>query len=583
MGQSIVSQVLDRRLWELMRPYIKRIVAAFLFSLLASGASGAIAWLVKPVVDSIFVEKKYEMLSWLPIVIIGLYFFRGFFQMIYSYLMKSAGIKLVMDTRVKLYNQMIFLPVSALSKESSGKIISRILSDVAVLRSLVSDIFLTVLKEIPTVVVLLGIALYRRMDVTILALVVLPAIILCARRFGKIVKKKRVQAQQSMALITHRVSEAALGAKVIKIFLNETGFINRFRRESGAYYRQEVKIVRVRELSKLIVDLSNGIGVGLVIWYGGSLVVKGIITSGDLFSTLGAVVMIFSPVKKLGNSYTVFQEIRAAVERLSWFDQMDIEKSGTIVLEDFRNEIRFDKVSHRYHPTGDLVLKDIDLTIKKGEIVAIVGPSGAGKTTLIDLLPRFYDSDRGKVLIDNHDIKEVQLSDLRGMIGLVSQDIMLFNDTIRENIAFGSPDASDKEIEEAACLAFAHDFIAELPDKYNTILGERGLNLSGGQRQRIAIARAIFKNPPILILDEATSALDAVSEGLVQKALDRLMKERTTIVIAHRLSTIRNADRIVVMDHGKIVSQGSHNDLLNESEVYQKLYLSYTNIREEKE
>jgi subfamily B ATP-binding cassette protein MsbA len=378
-----------------------------------------------------------------------------------------------------------------------------------------------------------------------------------------------------MAVLTHRISEAATGAKVIKIFVNEEGLINRFVRESQSNYRREVTIVRFRELAKLIVDVANGFGVGLVIWYGGNLVVKGIITSGDLFSALGAVVMVFSPVKNLGNSYTMYQEIRAAVERLSWLENLKLEKSGNSPLESFQRDIRFVDVSYSYQPGGDLVLKNIDLTIRKGEVVAIVGGSGAGKTTLIDLLPRFYDPVQGKVMIDGQDLREVRLADLRHLIGLVSQDVILFNETIRENIAFGSGEVSDDEIVNAARLAFADDFIKELPEGYETLLGERGLNLSGGQRQRIAIARAILKNPPILILDEATSALDTVSEGLVQKALERLMKERTTIVVAHRLSTIRNADRILVMDRGQIVSQGSHEELLQKSTEYQKLYLSH--------
>lgn len=575
MLKSIFAQFFDRKIWGMLRPYMKRVIAAIFFSLAASGASGAIAWLVKPVIDSIFVEQKFGMLAWLPLAVISLYVLRGVCQLIYSYLMRSAGIKLVRDTRINLFTHMLNLPVSALGTETSGMMISRILNDAAVLRALVSDTLLTVFKEIPTIIALIAVALYRRWDVTLLALIVLPIIISSAHRFGKRVKAKRTQAQQTMAVLTHRISEAATGAKVIKIFVNEEGLINRFVRESQSNYRREVTIVRFRELAKLIVDVANGFGVGLVIWYGGNLVVKGIITSGDLFSALGAVVMVFSPVKNLGNSYTMYQEIRAAVERLSWLENLKLEKSGNSPLKSFQRDIRFVDVSHSYQPGGDLVLKNIDLTIRKGEVVAIVGGSGAGKTTLIDLLPRFYDPVQGKVMIDGQDLREVRLADLRHLIGLVSQDVILFNETIRENIAFGSGEVGDDEIVNAARLAFADDFIKELPEGYETLLGERGLNLSGGQRQRIAIARAILKNPPILILDEATSALDTVSEGLVQKALERLMKERTTIVVAHRLSTIRNADRILVMDRGQIVSQGNHEELLQKSPEYQKLYLSH--------
>lgn len=575
MGQPVFSQVIDSKIFQLMRPYFKRVVAAILFSLAASASSGGIAWLVKPVIDSIFVEKKYDMLTWLPLAIIVLYFFRGACQMVYAYLMRSSAIKLVRDVRIRLYDQLLHLPVSSLGAETSGKMISRILNDAGILRSLIGNTLLTLFKEVPTVIVLLGVAFYRRWDVTLLALIVLPAIIFCAQRLGKKINVKRTQAQQTIASLTHRIGEAVAGAKVIKIFVNEKGLSARFYRESQSNYRQEVNIVRAKESTKLFVDVATGIGVGLVVWYGGSLVLKEIITTGDLFSTLGAVMMVFSPIKKLGNSYTVFQEIRAAIERLSWIEEMEEEKSGEIAFDRFQQEIRFAGVSHRYSPDGDLVLKDINLSIKKGEVIAIVGSSGAGKTTLIDLLPRFYDPAEGTVSIDNHPLQSLKITDLRHLIGLVSQDVMLFNDTIRENIAFGSEDVDDTEIEKASRLAYAHDFITEFPDGYETLLGERGQNLSGGQRQRIAIARAILKNPPILILDEATSALDAVSERLVQKALEHLMEERTTIVVAHRLSTIRNADRILVMEHGRIISQGVHNELLESSSVYQELYLSY--------
>lgn len=575
MGQSVFAQFTDKKIWNLVRPYVRRVIAALFFSLGASGASGAIAWLVKPVIDSIFVEQNYDLLAWLPLAIILLYFLRGTCQMVYSYLMRSSGIKLVRDTRINLYHHLLYLPASALGTETSGKMISRILNDAGVLRALVSDTLLTCFKEIPTIIVLLGVALYRRWDITLLALIVLPAIITCANRLGKKIKRKRTQAQQAVAILTHRISEAATGSKVIKIFVNEDELDQRFQRESQTFYRQEVKIVRARELTKLMVDVSTGFGVALIIWYGGSLVVREIITSGDLFSTLGAVVMLFGPVKHLGNSYTTFQEIRAAIERIDWLRNMEPEQEGNISLDSFKREICFEHVSHRYQPGGELVLEDINLTIQRGEIVAIVGASGAGKTTLIELLPRFYDPAAGRVLLDNNDLRNIRLADLRGLLAMVSQDVILFNDTIRENIAFGNRDASQADIEKAAQLAFAHDFIRELPDGYETMLGERGLNLSGGQRQRIAIARAILKNPPILILDEATSALDAVSEGLVQKALDRLMSNRTTIVVAHRLSTIRNADRILVMEHGRIIDQGSHDDLLHKSSIYQELYLSY--------
>lgn len=566
------SQFHDEKILKLIRPYRGRVLLAILFSLFSSSASGGVAWLVKPVIDSIFIEQNYELLSWLPFAIVFLYFLRGSFQMIYSYLMGSAGVKLVLDTRTRLYNHIVRLPVSALGTETSAKIISRVLNDVGGLNILVSKILLAVFKEIPTIIVLLGVALYRSWSVTMIALVVLPFIIYCANQIGSYVKVKRSQTFNTIATITNRVSEAVTASKVLKIFGTEETVINSFLAVSNKYYRQETKIIRYREVAKLVVDVFTGVGVGLVVWYGGNLVVKEAITSGDLFSALGAVVMVFGPVKNLGNTYSNFQEIRAAVERLQWLETLQEETDGINTVQGFKNELCFINVSHRYNEEGEFVLKNIDLTIKKGEVVAIVGSSGAGKTTLIDLIPRFYDPVDGKILLDGYDIKTFPLVGLRNLIGLVSQDVILFNDTIRENIAIACPDANDDEIETAARFAYAHEFISDLPEGYNTLLGERGLNLSGGQRQRIAIARAILKNPPILILDEATSALDVISESLVQKALEKLMRERTTIVVAHRLSTVKKADKIVVMERGQILSQGNHEKLLQSSTAYQTLY-----------
>jgi subfamily B ATP-binding cassette protein MsbA len=581
MAKIPFSNLFDEKIIGLVRPYYRRVLAALLFSLASSGADGAIAWLVKPVIDSIFVEKNFSMLVWLPFVIMLLYAIGGTFEMIYSYLMRSSGIKLIRDLRVRLYEHLLHLPVSSLGKESSGKMISRILTDTSLVQGLVSDTLLTVFKEVPKIIILLAVAFYRRWDITLLALVGLPLIVSAANRVARKVKTRRNLAQQSAATLTHFISEASIGAKVVKIFVNEDGQAAHFRKTSQSNYSQETKIIRYKEIAKLIVDIATGIGVSIVIWYGGNLVAKGIITSGDFFSSLGAVVMIFNPVKQIGRSYAVFHEIMAATDRIWWLETMEVEKSGDIELPSFQKEIRYDHVSHSYRQDGEFVLHDIDLTIRRGEVVAIVGPSGAGKTTFIDLLPRYYDPTEGAILIDGHDLRSVRLKDLRRLIGLVSQDVVLFNDTIRANIAFGAPDASDRDIKKAAQLAFAHDFIAELADGYETMLGERGLNLSGGQRQRIAIARAILKNPPVLILDEATSALDAVSESLVQKALERLMHDRTTIVVAHRLSTIRNADRILVMEHGRIISQGTHEELLEKSKTYKELYLSYSEKKAE--
>lgn len=582
MPKNPLTDLFDPKIINLVRPYTGKVLLAIVFSIAASAASGAIAWMVKPVIDSIFVDKKYSMLVWLPLVIILVFMIQGICQMLYTYLMKTTGLKLVRDLRVRLYDQLLKLSISSINTESSGKLLSRIINDTGQLRGLMSIALLTLFKEVPTILVLVGVALYRRWDVTLLALLVLPGIVIYAHRQGKRVKKKRGQAQILLASLSHFIIEASTGAKVVKSFTHEKGLFDRFQNESNTHYRRESKIVLHKEKARFFSNVCTGAGIAFVIWYGGSLVVKEVITSGDLFSALGAIGMIFAPIKQLSKAYNDFQELVAAADRVWWLEKKEIEKSGDIPFPCFQGEIVYDNVSHSYTDDSELVLDKINLTIKKGEVVAIVGPSGAGKTTLIDLLPRFYDPLEGKLTIDGHDLKDLQLYDLRKLIGVVGQDIILFNDTIKENIAFGTTDATDEDIERAAKLAHAHDFIVEMPEKYNTLMGERGINLSGGQRQRIAIARAILKNPPILILDEATSALDSVSEALVKQALDILMHDKTTIVVAHRLSTIRNADRILIMDCGRIISQGSHDELMQNSLAYQELYQSYTNHTKEK-
>ncbi len=572
--KNSLRTIFDPKIVRLIRPYSRRVILAIFFSLLASAASGGIAWLLKPIVDSIFVEKKYTLLTFLPAIVVLLYAFQGGCQLIYSYLIRTAGFQLVRDTRQRLYEHLHRLPVASLGKESAGKVISRFLNDTTQVQKMVSQIMLTVFKHLPTIFVLLGVAFYRRWDVTLLSLIVLPGIALYSHRQGKRVKKKRNRAQQQLATLTHIINETISGVKVIKSFLNEPGLIRRFNQTISAQYRQEAKIILHKELAKFVANLSTGVGIGLVIWYGGGLVVDGTITSGDLFSALGAMVMVFSPVKEISKAYALYQEITAATERLWWLEQLEVEQSGETSLPEFRKEIRYENVSHRYDPASEKALHNINLTIRKGETVAFVGPSGAGKTTMIDLLPRFFDPSEGGILIDDLDIRQIQLADLRRLIGLVSQDVILFNDTVRANIAFGTEDVQVEEIEKAAAMAYAHDFIQQLPNGYETVLGEGGISLSGGQRQRIAISRAILKNGPILILDEATSALDNTSETLVQHALEELMKDKTTIVVAHRLSTIKNADRILVFDRGRIVAHGTHQELLGRSDLYRELYSS---------
>jgi len=444
--------------------------------------------------------------------------------------------------------------------------------DVEALNGLISDVLKTVFIEVPTVIFLLGVALYRKWDLTLLSLVLLPLVAYSTRKFGKGVKRKRKEAQRKLSFLTHRIGESIFGAKIIKIFNREKTMVDKFRSDNQRYYRELLRVIRLKEFTKLVIDVATGGGVAFVLGYGLIMVKNGLITTGDFGSIIVAIYLMFSPIKKLGEAYSSLQESRASLERIETLQSAEHEKEGHVIMEGFRKSIRFEDVFFTFPGNTVPVLSGINLEIKQGEMIAIVGRSGVGKSTLVDLIPKFLLPSGGRLTIDGTDINDIENHSLRDQIGIVSQDIILFNDTVRENIAFGSPKATEADILEAAKFAYAEEFIRELPQKYDTVIGDRGMKLSGGQRQRIAIARAILKNPPLLILDEATSSLDSVSEAIVQKALDYLMKGRTTIVIAHRLSTIRNADRILILEKGTIADIGRHEELIGKNATYRELY-----------
>jgi subfamily B ATP-binding cassette protein MsbA len=564
-----------RKIIDLTKPYWGRVLGGIVLGLMVSGITASIAWLVKPALDKIMVEQKYEFMKYIPAAIVLLFSLKGVLSFFQTFLMKSAGMKLMRDMRNKLYNHILYLPVNFFNKESSGVVISRVINDVGALNGLLSEVIKTIVMEVPTVIFLLGIALYRKWDLTLFTLILAPLIGYSTKKFGKGVKKRRKEAQREISQVTHKIGESILGMRIIKVFNQEQGMREKFTRVNQKFYREMLRVVRLKEFTKLVIDIITGLGVAIALWYGFSLVMQGHITPGDLASILVAIYMLFSPIKKIGDAYNALQETVAAMERIdTLLDTAGEEKAG-VTIDTFRESLKFNNISFSYPGNEFPVLKNINLEIKQGEVVAIVGKSGVGKSTLVDLIPRFHRATKGVITIDGTDINTIELSSLRELIGIVSQDVILFNDTVKENIAFGKQDATDEEILEASTLAYAHEFIEEMPNKYQSVIGERGLTLSGGQRQRIAIARAILKNPPILILDEATSSLDSVSEGIVQKALEKLMKGRTTIVIAHRLSTIRNADRILIIDHGEIIDSGTHEQLMARNDTYMKLYNAF--------
>lgn len=565
---------LYRRLLEFVKPYWRRLAGAMVCMLMVSGATSASAFLVKPVLDDIFFKKDLFMLKLLPFAIIALFLIKGIFDYGQSYLMSYVGQRIIADLREKIYNHLQSLSLSFFTRHPTGVLMSRIINDVNLVQGAVSEAVTGLIKDFFTIIGLVVVVFYRDWRLALVAMVVFPLAIYPLVKFGRKLRSYSYRSQTTMGDISSILMETISGNRIVKAFNMEDYERKRFAGENRKLFNLLMKSVRVRALSHPLMEFLGGVGIAFIVFYGGYNVIKGVATPGTFFSFLAALLMLYEPVKRLSGVNNTIQQGLAAASRI--FEVLDAvpeirNKPGAKILRSITQGIEFQDVSFRYEQ--EWVLKNINLQIKAGEVVAFVGASGGGKTTLLNLLPRFYDVSSGRILIDGVDIRDYTVESLRSMIGMVTQQTILFNDTVKNNIAYGKMGEPMEEIIKAAQAANAHVFIQNLPQGYDTIIGEQGIKLSGGERQRISIARALLKNAPILILDEATSSLDSESEGEVKKALEYLMQGRTTLVIAHRLSTVRRADRIVVISNGTIAEIGTHEELLEKNGEYKRLYL----------
>jgi subfamily B ATP-binding cassette protein MsbA len=550
-----------------------RLLTAGFCSLMISAATTAFGYLVKPVIDDIFINQDTTGLLVLPIALMVVFLARGLGRFGQEYYLNYVGEDIIRRLRNQLYDRIQDLPVSFFQKERTGVLMSRITSDVNILKAMVSTVVNGVMRDSFTILGLTGVIFYQNWRMAIIAFIVLPAAYYPIFKIGRSVRRIRTLYQAAMAEMNAFLHETLAGNKIVKAFGMERHEKERFFAKTGDLFGLEIKSVRVRSLVSPLMEILGGVGISFVIWYGGWEVIKGLTTPGTFTSFLTCVVLLYEPVKKLSVLNNAAQEGLASVDRIYEIIEAtsDIQDpQAPMVMQPGGHTVKFENVY--FHYDDKPVLNGIDIHIPKGEILALVGTSGGGKSTIANLIPRFFDVDHGRIAIDGIDIRNFRVADLRREIAIVTQDPILFNETVRDNIAYGNPQATPDDIIQAARAAFAHDFIQSFSKGYDTTIGELGGKLSGGEKQRICIARALLKNTPILILDEATSSLDSESEALVQKALENLMQGRTTLVIAHRLSTVVNANQIAVVVKGRIVEQGTHQNLLDAKGEYAKLY-----------